>query len=57
MEEVYIARNKDGWLCGYDVKTHRCIDVILATGDNIEIYKRNKSKWLGEIDPKYENQQ
>lgn len=53
---VYIARNKVGWICGYDRETHRCIDAILSTGDDIDYYNKHYDEWIGQLDPAYEKQ-
>ena len=51
----YFARNKDGFLCSYDKKTHRCIGVMLSTGDNIEIYNKHHDSYIGQLDPNYDS--
>lgn len=51
----YFARNKDGFVCSYDSETHKCVGVILSTGDDIELYNRKHDEYIGQIDPKYED--
>lgn len=53
--QKYFARNKDGFTCLYDGVTHKCIDVILSTGDNIELFKEKHDEYIGQFDPKFEN--
>ena len=54
--EIYTGRNEDGWICSYDKKTHKCVGAMLSTGDDIEFYKKNIKKWIGQIDPKYKDE-
>lgn len=54
--EIYMSRNKDGFVCSYDSATHKCVGVILSTGDDIELYKKKHDEWIGQLDPKFENQ-
>ena len=51
---VYTEKNKDGWICSFDTKTHRCIGCMLATGDDVEYYKKHYKEWIGQLDPQYE---
>ncbi len=52
--KIYLANNKEGHLCGYDAKTHRCVDVPLYTGCDVEYVRQHEKEWLGQLDPKYE---
>lgn len=27
-KDFYFARNKDGYVCAYDSKTHKCVDIM-----------------------------
>ena len=51
---VYTGRNKDGWICSFDTKTHRSVGCMLATGDDIEYYNKHCKEWIGQLDPQYE---
>lgn len=55
INETYISRNKDGYPCVYDNKTHKCVSAILSTGDNVEYFKAHYGEWIGQIEPKYED--
>ncbi len=55
-QSIYFARNKDGFSCVYDSETHKCVDIILSTGDNIELFNEKRDEYIGQIDPKYESQ-
>lgn len=52
-QQIYLSRNSDGFVCSYNSNTHRCVGVILAMGDNVELYEKNHEKYIGELDPKY----
>lgn len=54
-KDFYFARNKDGYVCAYDSKTHKCVDIIVSTGDDIDYYEQHKEEWIGQVDPEYEN--
>lgn len=50
-----MGRNKEGFVCSYDANTHKCVGVMLSTGDNVELYKQKHDEWIGQLDPKFEN--
>ena len=52
-KKIYMAKNKDGYLCGFDADTHKCIDVPLCTGCDVDYIKQHEKEWLGQLDPKY----
>lgn len=52
--EKYLSQNKDGFVCSYDSTTHRCVGVILSTGDNVELYEKKHDEYIDQLDPKYE---
>lgn len=53
--KFYMGRNKDGFVCSYDAITHKCVGVILSTGDDVELYEQKHDEWIGQLDPKFEN--
>lgn len=52
--KTYTGRNKDGFVCSYDCNTHKCVGVMLATGDDVELYKQKHDEYIGQLDPKFE---
>lgn len=52
--KIYTALNKEGFLCSYDSETHRCVGVMLAMGNDIELYNQKHNEWIGQLDPKFE---
>lgn len=50
---LYLARNQEGFLCAYDKDTHKCVDVIISTGENLS--EKQRKAMLGVIDPKQAN--
>ncbi len=43
----------DGYLCTFDPASHLCTSVMLATGMDIENWKKFSKKIVGTIDPKF----
>ena len=52
-KNFYLGRNDDGFICTYDAETHRCVDVMISTGDDIELYKTRHDEYIGQLDPNY----
>lgn len=48
--KLYLARNKEGFLCAYDKDTKKCVDVIIGTGENLS--EQQRQAMLGVPDPK-----
>ncbi|MGN1418105.1 MAG: hypothetical protein ACI4W6_02120 [Acutalibacteraceae bacterium] len=53
--DFYSSVNKNGFLCTYDLKTHKCIDILLCTGMDIERWEQECKEYIGKTDPKYSN--
>ncbi|MEE1049769.1 MAG: hypothetical protein U0M60_20405 [Clostridia bacterium] len=50
--KIYLAYNKDGFLCAFDSNTHKCIGIITATGDKL-LSKEEEKAIIGTLDPKF----
>ena len=48
--KLYLARNEEGFLCAYDKETHKCVGIIVGTGEQLSDEK--KKEILGTLDPK-----
>ena len=55
-QKIYTARNKEGYLCCYDVDTHKCVGVMDSTGDTPLTLEKRKT-FIGQVDPKFNQKQ
>lgn len=53
-QRKYYDKIIDGYLCTFNSDNHLCVSVLLATGMDIENWKKFNKKMIGTIDPDYD---
>ena len=53
-QRKYYDKIIDGYLCTFNSDNHLCVSILLATGMDIENWKKFNKKMIGTIDPDYD---